>query len=79
MRVLKSTWTHFLQLTVSQTLEVTVWRDGKECHQIYFRGKPHKPLACKDLPAESADRTGTCIKFWPDSESTFVTSFFIFF
>ncbi|KVI03416.1 DNA gyrase B subunit, C-terminal [Cynara cardunculus var. scolymus] len=54
--------------TVLTTLEVTVWRDGKECHQIYFRGKPHKPLACKDLPAESEDRTGTCIKFWPDSK-----------
>ncbi|KAJ9544028.1 hypothetical protein OSB04_023735 [Centaurea solstitialis] len=53
---------------LSETLEVTVWRDGKECHQIYFRGKPHKPLACKDLPPESDDRTGTCIKFWPDSE-----------
>nr|XP_043610947.1 DNA gyrase subunit B, chloroplastic/mitochondrial-like [Erigeron canadensis] len=53
---------------LSEALEVTVWRDGKECHQSYTRGKPHKPLDCKDLPAESRDRTGTCIKFSPDAQ-----------
>ena len=58
---------------VVQALEVTVWRDGKEGHQKYSRGKPHKPLAIMDLPAESGDRTGTCIRFWPDAESTFLT------
>ncbi|KAL8215390.1 hypothetical protein R6Q57_004839 [Mikania cordata] len=53
---------------LSETLEVTVWRDCKECHQSYTRGKPHKPLACKDLPHKLKDQTGTSIKFWPDSQ-----------
>ncbi|KAI7739312.1 hypothetical protein M8C21_029379 [Ambrosia artemisiifolia] len=53
---------------LSENLEVTVWRDSKECHQSYTRGKPHQPLACKDLPHQLQDRTGTSIKFWPDSQ-----------
>ncbi|KAJ0678409.1 putative DNA topoisomerase (ATP-hydrolyzing) [Helianthus annuus] len=35
---------------LSEKLEVTVWRDCKECYLSYTRGKPFKPLACKDLP-----------------------------
>ncbi|XP_076899286.1 DNA gyrase subunit B, chloroplastic/mitochondrial-like [Bidens hawaiensis] len=53
---------------LSETLEVTVWRDFKECHQSYTRGKPHKPLECNDLPEDLKERTGTSIKFWPDSQ-----------
>ncbi|KAI3525897.1 hypothetical protein L1887_05028 [Cichorium endivia] len=53
---------------LSEKLEVTVWRDGKECYQSYIRGKPQKPLTCEDLSPEAGDRTGTCIKFRPDPE-----------
>ncbi|KAJ0808951.1 putative DNA topoisomerase (ATP-hydrolyzing) [Helianthus annuus] len=53
---------------LSEKLEVTVWRDCKECYQSYTRGKPFKPLACKVLPHKLQDRTGTSIKFWPDSQ-----------
>lgn len=61
---------NLLLFILLQALEVTVWRDGKECHQSYTRGKPHKPLECNDLPANLGDHTGTCIKFWPDAQST---------
>ncbi|XP_071686472.1 DNA gyrase subunit B, chloroplastic/mitochondrial-like [Rutidosis leptorrhynchoides] len=53
---------------LSEALEVTVWRDNKECHQSYTRGKPHKPLECIDLPSNSGNRTGTRVKFWPDAQ-----------
>ncbi|KAJ0489524.1 putative DNA topoisomerase (ATP-hydrolyzing) [Helianthus annuus] len=35
---------------LSEKLEFTVWRDCKECYLSYTRGKPFKPLVCKDLP-----------------------------
>ncbi|KAA8517968.1 hypothetical protein F0562_015442 [Nyssa sinensis] len=53
---------------LSEVLEVTVWRDGKEYQQKYSRGKPVTTLLCHEIPAESKDREGTCIKFWPDKE-----------
>ncbi|XP_023741310.1 DNA gyrase subunit B, chloroplastic/mitochondrial [Lactuca sativa] len=53
---------------LSETLEVTVWRDNKECHQSYIRGKPLKPLAYEDLPPDADQHTGTRIKFRPDPE-----------
>ncbi|XP_059646081.1 DNA gyrase subunit B, chloroplastic/mitochondrial-like [Cornus florida] len=59
---------------LSEALEVTVWRDGKEYWQKYSRGKPVTILMCNELPAESKDRQGTRIKFWPDKE-VFTTDF----
>ncbi|XAR68410.1 DNA topoisomerase (ATP-hydrolyzing) [Bertholletia excelsa] len=53
---------------LSQELEVTVWRDGKEYQQKYSRGKPISTLICHELPIESKDHQGTRIKFWPDRE-----------
>ncbi|KAI7990199.1 hypothetical protein LOK49_LG12G02516 [Camellia lanceoleosa] len=53
---------------LSEALEVTVWRDGKEYQQKYSRGKPVTTLICHELPDESKDRQGTHIKFWPDKE-----------
>lgn len=53
---------------LSESLEVTVWRDGKEYQQKYSRGKPVTPLICQELSNESPDRKGTRIKFWPDKE-----------
>ncbi|PKA58485.1 DNA gyrase subunit B, chloroplastic/mitochondrial [Apostasia shenzhenica] len=53
---------------LSEALEVTVWRDGKEYYQNYSRGKPTTALTCHILPTESYARQGTCIRFWPDKE-----------
>ncbi|KAG1358726.1 DNA gyrase subunit B, chloroplastic/mitochondrial [Cocos nucifera] len=60
---------------LSEALEVTVWRDGKEYQQTYSRGKPVTALTCYPLPAESSARLGTCIRFWPDRDvfTTFIT------
>ncbi|KAL6988023.1 hypothetical protein U1Q18_013769 [Sarracenia purpurea var. burkii] len=53
---------------LSEALEVTVWRDGKEYQQKYSRGKPVTTLMCCELPDESKDEQGTGIRFWPDKE-----------
>ncbi|KAL9237915.1 hypothetical protein vseg_012408 [Gypsophila vaccaria] len=53
---------------LSETLEVTVWRDGKEYKQKFARGKPVSKLSCNVLPPETENRQGTCIRFWPDKE-----------
>ncbi|OWM85480.1 hypothetical protein CDL15_Pgr019104 [Punica granatum] len=53
---------------LSEALEVTVWRDGREYQQKYSRGKPVTPLTCHVLPVEFKDRSGTRIQFWPDHE-----------
>lgn len=53
---------------LSESLEVIVWRDGKEYQQKYSRGKPVTPLICQELSVESRDQKGTRIKFWPDKE-----------
>ncbi|CAA7398330.1 unnamed protein product [Spirodela intermedia] len=53
---------------LSEALEVTVWRDGKEYQQKYCRGKPLTTLMFRPLPAELSDRQGTSIRFWPDRE-----------
>lgn len=53
---------------LSEALEVTIWRDGKEYQQKYSRGKPVTTLMCQELPVEMKDRQGTAIRFWPDKE-----------
>ncbi|XP_047316809.1 DNA gyrase subunit B, chloroplastic/mitochondrial-like [Impatiens glandulifera] len=53
---------------LSEKLEVTVWRDGREYCQKYSRGKPITSLIAQELPAESKERQGTKITFWPDHE-----------
>lgn len=58
---------------LSEALEITVWRDGKEYQQKYARGKPVTILTCHPLPEESSTQTGTSIRFWPDSD-VFTTS-----
>jgi hypothetical protein len=59
-------------ISLSQKLEVTVWRDGKECRQSYSRGKPMTALSTVTMPGESSARQGTGIRFWPDKDSKFV-------
>ncbi|KAK8963545.1 hypothetical protein KSP40_PGU002585 [Platanthera guangdongensis] len=53
---------------LSEALEVTVWRDGKEYFQNYSRGKPSTALTYQVLQADSSSRQGTRIRFWPDKE-----------
>ncbi|KAL3637148.1 hypothetical protein CASFOL_019447 [Castilleja foliolosa] len=53
---------------LSESLEVTVWRDGKEYKQKYSRGMPLAKLISRELPANMKDRQGTRIHFWPDKE-----------
>ncbi|GER52544.1 DNA gyrase subunit B [Striga asiatica] len=53
---------------LSEALEVTVWRNGKEYKQKYSRGKPVTELVSNELPAETRDRQGTRIHFWPDKK-----------
>ncbi|MQM00916.1 hypothetical protein Taro_033662, partial [Colocasia esculenta] len=53
---------------LSEALEISVWRDGKEYQQKYCRGKPVTDLICHSLPPESNDCQGTSIRFWPDRE-----------
>ncbi|KAM0947915.1 putative DNA topoisomerase (ATP-hydrolyzing) [Dioscorea sansibarensis] len=58
---------------LSEALEVTVWRDGREYQQSYSRGKPVTALTCQLLPPELSSRQGTRIQFWPDKD-VFTTS-----
>ncbi|KAK1319353.1 hypothetical protein QJS10_CPB04g00491 [Acorus calamus] len=53
---------------LSEVLEVTVWRDGKEFKQNYSRGKPMTTLMSQPLPFGTTTLQGTCIRFWPDKE-----------
>jgi DNA gyrase subunit B len=64
---------------MSEWLEATVWRDGKE-HQLSFRdGRVHGPMRVADLPKKDAKRTGTRIEFklnparFPDATSTVIS------
>lgn len=49
---------------LSEWLELTVWRDGRECRQRYERGKPVSPVKV----AGATDRRGTRVRFMPDGE-----------
>ncbi|KAL0453216.1 UNVERIFIED_CONTAM: DNA gyrase subunit B, chloroplastic/mitochondrial [Sesamum latifolium] len=53
---------------LSEALEVTVWRNGKEYKQKYSHGRPVTKLVSRDLPTDMKDRQGTRIHFWPDKE-----------
>ncbi|KAK4412845.1 DNA gyrase subunit B, chloroplastic/mitochondrial [Sesamum alatum] len=53
---------------LSEALEVTVWRNGKEYKQKYSHGRPVTKLVSRELPTDMKDRQGTRIHFWPDKE-----------
>ncbi|KAL6555331.1 hypothetical protein OROGR_006589 [Orobanche gracilis] len=53
---------------LSEALEVTVWRNGKEYKQKYSRGKPVTEVISRELPSDMKERQGTRIHFWPDKE-----------
>ncbi|KAJ1283251.1 hypothetical protein BS78_03G114200 [Paspalum vaginatum] len=53
---------------LSEALQVTVWRNGKEYRQRYSRGKPMTTLSSMTLTGETSSRQGTRIRFWPDKD-----------
>ncbi|KAF5474265.1 hypothetical protein F2P56_006178 [Juglans regia] len=53
---------------LSEALEVTIWRDGRDYQQKYSRGKPVTTLTAQVLPPELKDHQGTRIRFWPDKQ-----------
>ncbi|BBM99346.1 DNA gyrase subunit B [Marchantia polymorpha subsp. ruderalis] len=58
---------------LSENLQVTVWRNGMVHEQIYKRGKPVTELTSRPLPKDLSSKSGTCVKFLPDTE-VFTTS-----
>ncbi|MFN3926042.1 MAG: DNA topoisomerase (ATP-hydrolyzing) subunit B [Pseudanabaenaceae cyanobacterium] len=51
---------------LSEYMEVTVWRDGKEHAMRFERGIPTAPLSAK--PADDPKRRGTKVRFKPDPQ-----------
>lgn len=49
---------------LSEWLNLTIWREGKEWRQSYRQGKPVSELCC----GEVTERNGTLIEFFPDAE-----------
>ena len=47
---------------LSETLEVTVWQDGKQHEMTFHRGVPVADLAVTG----DTDQNGTRVRFWPD-------------
>lgn len=56
---------------LSEWLELTIWREGKEYRQRYERGVPVTELTVTG----SSDRRGTCVTFMPDAEIFSTTDF----
>jgi DNA gyrase subunit B len=56
---------------LSETLKLTVWRDGETHYQEYHHGEPVKPLEV----IGTTDRTGTEIRFKPSAETFTDTEF----
>jgi len=53
---------------LSEALEVTVWREGKQYQQTFSRGKATSGLECTDALPEDATRKGTRVRFLPDTQ-----------
>lgn len=46
----------------SQSLEVKVWRGGKEHEQHYASGEAQSELMVRDLPSEERNKRGTQVR-----------------
>jgi DNA gyrase subunit B len=57
---------------LSSTLELRIWRDGGEWHQLYAHGEPLAPLA---RVGEQGDRRGTQVTFTPSTKTFSRTEF----
>jgi DNA gyrase subunit B len=56
---------------LSETLELRIWKDGKEYQQFYSHGDPDAPL--KEIgPTE---KSGTMVRFKPSAETFAITEF----
>jgi len=51
---------------LSSTLELRIWRDGKEHFMRFKDGDPEAPLA---VVGDAGDRTGTEVTFWPSNKT----------
>ena len=58
---------------LSEHLELTVWRDGKQYEQTYSMGAPLAPVAERDGAVNG--RTGTAVRFIPSKEVFGITEF----
>ena len=56
---------------LSESLELEIRRDGKVWYQVYRRGLPDEPIK----PIGKSERTGTRVRFTPDSEIFTVLEF----
>lgn len=52
---------------LSKRLEVTVWRDGRECSMAFAGGFVAEPLSEKKSPRLKSE-TGTRVRAWPDAK-----------
>jgi len=53
---------------LSEKVEVTIYREGKEFYQEFSKGKKLTELTQKKLSSNIKDKTGTKIRFLPDKE-----------
>jgi DNA gyrase subunit B len=51
---------------LSSTLDLRIWRDGKEHFMRFKDGDPEAPLA---IVGDAGDRTGTEVTFWPSAKT----------
>ncbi len=51
---------------LSSTLDLRIWRDGKEHFMRFKDGDPEAPLA---VVGDAGDRTGTEVTFWPSAKT----------
>ena len=57
---------------LSERLELTIWREGREHAMSFTRGDPNAPLA---VTGEAKGRHGTRVVFWPSKETFSLVEF----
>jgi DNA gyrase subunit B len=56
---------------LSETLELRIWKDGKEYEQFYSHGDPDSPL----IESGVTEKSGTMVRFKPSAETFAITEF----